>query len=412
MNPKKNATSIGEKRSLARRLCGFAPGLGALLALTTGVASADITTEQKISIQGIGPMSFADMSGATRTAISGNRSRTDSDLVMQSKLVRFLARNAAGPTAEIVLLDSDKLYHLNLNKKEYTEQSFEELRNNMQKALQSGKSDSAEARQQPSAIDQSKCDWLPPKSDVKSGAKATVAGFDAQEIIITAEQPCKDKETGAICEIALTVDEWLASSFSTNEEITKYHNAYAQKLGLDTVGQDASDRAKAMFSQYKGVWEDIASKMKDAKGYPVKTSFSLAIGGEQCKQAQSAKQQSGGGEDGGSNASSGASSGSASSSGGSSAPTSAADIANQVGAKLGSLFHRKKDDSQAAASNQGTQSPAAAAASAAPAATGPSGTIPLMTISSELVSVSTAPIPANAFDVPADFKKVERKGAT
>jgi hypothetical protein len=389
-------------------VCGFALGLGALLALAAGLASADVTTEQKVSIQGIGPMSFADMSGTSKTVISGNRSRTDSDMVMQSKLIRFLARNAVGPTAEIVLLDSDKLYHLNLNKKEYTEQSFEELRNNMQKALQSSKGDAADARQQPSAIDQSKCDWLPPKSDVKTGAQGTVAGFAAQQIIITAEQPCKDKDTGAICEIALTVDEWLTSSFSTNDEITKYQKAYAQKLGLDAMGQDASDRAKAMFSQYKGVWQDIASKMKDTKGYPVKSSFSLAIGGDQCQQAQSAKQQSGGSGDGASNASSGSSSGS------SSAPTSPAELANQVGAKLGSLFHRKKDDSQAAASNQGTQSQTAASppAPAAPAATGPSGTVPLMPISSELVSVSTAPIPTNAFDVPADFKKVERKGAT
>jgi hypothetical protein len=399
----KNATRIG----------GFALGLGALLALAAGVASADITTEQKVSIQGIGPMSFADMSGTTRTAISGNRSRTDSDMVMESKLVRFLARNAIGPTADIVLLDGDKLYHLNLNKKEYTEQSFEELRGNMQKAMQGGKGDAAEARQQPSAIDQSKCDWLPPKSDVKTGAKAKIAGFDAQQIIITAEQPCKDKESGAICEIALTVDEWLASSFSTNEEITSYHKAYAQKLGLDAVGQDASDRARAMFGQYKGVWEDIASKMKDAKGYPVKSSFSLAIGGDQCKQAQTAKDQSGGGANGGSSASSGSSSGSTSSSEGSSTPTSPGELANQVGAKLGAFFHRKKDDSQAAANSQGGQSQTAAApaAPAAPAATGPSGTIPMMTISSELVSVSTASIPANAFDVPADFKKVERKGA-
>jgi len=384
-------------------ICGSTVGLGALLLLTAASASADITTEQKVSIQGIGPMSFADMSGTTRTAISGDRSRTDSDLIMQSKLVRFLAHNAVGPTAEIVLLDGDKLYHLNLNRKEYTEQSFEELRGNLQKALQSGRSDATEARQQPSAIDQSKCDWLPPKSDVKSGAKATVAGFDAQEIVITAEQPCKDKETGAICEIALTLDEWLAPSFSTNEEITRYHKAYAQKLGLDAAGQDASDRAKAMFSQYKGVWEDVASRMKDAKGYPVKSSFSLAIGGEQCKQAQTARQESGGSGEGASSTSSGSSPGSGASSG----RTSPADLANQVGAKLGSLFHRKKDDSQAPASNPGTQSQTPAA----PAATGPSGTIPLMTISSELVSVSSAPIPANAFEVPADFKKVERKGA-
>src|SRR6185437_15695393 len=302
-------------------ICGSTVGLGALLLLTAASATADITTEQKVSIQGIGPMSFADMSGTTRTAISGNRSRTDTDMVMQSKLVRFLARNAVGPTAEIVLLDGDKLYHLNLTKKEYTEQSFEELRSNMQKALQGGKSDSAQARQQPSAIDQSKCDWLPPKSDVKTGGKASIAGFDAQQIVITAEQPCKDKDTGAICEIALTVDEWLASYFSTNEEITKYHKAYAQRLGLDTVSQDANERAKAMFSQYKGVWEDIASKMKNAKGYPVRSSFSLAIGGDQCKQAQTAKQQSG---DSGSNPSSG----SASSSGSSSAPTSPAELGN------------------------------------------------------------------------------------
>jgi hypothetical protein len=380
--------------------CGFALGLGVLLALASGLASADVTTEQKISIQGIGPMSFADMSGTTKVAISGDRSRTDTDVVMQSKLVRFLARNAVGPTAEIVLLDSDKLYRLNLNKKEYSEESFEELRANLQQALQGGKGEAPEARQQPSAIDQSKCDWLPPKSDVKkTGAQANIAGYDAQELLITAEQPCKDKESGAICEIALTVDEWLATSFATHDEVAKYHQAYAKKLGLDTaLTQDASDRAKAMFSQYKGVWEDIATRMKDVKGYPVRSSFSLAIGGEQCKQAQSARQEAG--DNGGATAESGAS--------GSASPTSPVDLAKQAGAKLGSLFHRKKDDAQTQAA-----APAAPATPApAPAATGPSGTIPLMTISSELVSVSTAPIPADAFTVPPGFKKVERKGAT
>ena len=381
--------------------------LAALLALTAGTASADVTTEQKISIQGLGPMSFADMSGTTRLAISGSRSRTDSDVVMQSKLVRFLARGAAGPTAEIVLLDSDKLYRLNMNRKEYSEQSFEDLRSNMQKALQGGRGDAGEARQQPSAIDQSKCDWLPPKSDVKkTGAQATVAGYQAEEVLITAEQPCKDKESGSICEIALSVDEWLAPSFATSDEVAKYHKAYAQKLGLDsaTLNQDASDRAKAMFSQYQGVWEDIVTKLKGVKGYPVRSSFSLAIGGDQCKQAQSAREQAGDTHSSDTDSSS--------SGGSSAAPTSPADLANQVGAKLGSLFHHKKADSQAAADHQGTQSPPAATTPATPAATGPSGTIPLMTISSELVSVSTAPIPANAFDVPADFKKIERKGAT
>ena len=376
-------------------VCGFVAGLAALLALVAGTASADVTTEQKMSVEGVGMMAVGNMSGTTKTAISGSRSRTDSDLQLQSKFVRFLARNAVGPTAEIVILDSDKMYRLNMNKKEYTETTFAEFRARMQNALhgaQDGNGGNEAARQQPSAIDQSKCEWLEPKSEVKkTGQKATLAGFDAEQIVITAEQPCKDKQTGAICEIALTLDEWMAPKFITNDEVMKYHKAYAQKLGLDQAfNQDANDRAKAMFGQYKGLWANVADKMKDVKGYPVKSSFSLALGGDQCKEAQSAQQQQPSG-DGGTDSSSGSAPG---------------DLAKNVGAKLGSLFRKKKDDAPPADSGQGQ------AAAVAPAVTGPSGTIKLMTINTELVSVSTAPISSDTFEIPAGFKKVEQKGAS
>ncbi len=378
-------------------ISGFLAGLSALLAIATGTAYADVTTQQKMSVEGVGMMAVGNMSGTTTTAISGNKSRTDSDVQLESKFVRFLARNAVGPTAEIVLLDSDKMYRLNLNKKEYTETSFADFRARMQNAMQ-GKG--GEARQQPSAIDQSKCEWLEPKSDVKkTGQKATIAGFDAEEIVITAEQLCKDKETGAICEIALTLDEWMAPKFITNDEVMKYQKAYVQKIGLDqALNQDANERAKALFGQYKGVWADIANKMRDAKGYPVRSSFSLALGGDQCKQAQAAQQQSGD--------SSG--SGGSGSTDGSSSSGSPSDLAKNMGAKLGSLFHKKKDDAPPADSS-GAQSQAAAVP---PAVAGPAGTIKLMTINTELVSVSTAPVSSDKFEIPAGFNKVEQKGAT
>jgi hypothetical protein len=376
-------------------LSGLIAGLAALFAAAAGTASADVTTQQKMSVDGVGMMAVGNMSGTTTTAISGNRSRTDSDVQLESKFVRFLARNAVGPSADIVLLDSDKLYHINMNKKEYTESSFAELRTRMHNALQGKGAGDGETPRQPSAIDQSKCEWLEPKSEVKkTGQKATLAGFDAEELVITAEQPCKDKETGAICEIALTLDEWLAPKLITNDEVMKYHRAYAQKLGLDqALNQDVNDRAKALFAQYKGIWADIVNKMKDAKGYPVRSSFSLAIGGDQCKQAQAAQQQSGDGNSGSSDSSSGSSSG---------------DLAKNMGAKLGSLFHKKKDEAPPADSQSGQGQ----AAAVPPAVAGPSGTMRLMTINTELVSVSTAPIPSDKFEVPAGFKKVEQKGAT
>ena len=122
---------------LSRTCTAFA--LGIILAAGTQVASADITTQQRISIDGIGGISIANMSGTTTTIISGERSRTESDLQLQSKLVRRLARGAAGPHVDIVRLDEDKIDHLDVNKKEYTESTFEQMRARMQKAMDRGR---------------------------------------------------------------------------------------------------------------------------------------------------------------------------------------------------------------------------------------------------------------------------------
>jgi hypothetical protein len=356
--------------------------LCSILTLTAGIARADITLERTMSVEGVGMMAFGNMSGTTKTTISGDKSRTDSDVKMQSKLVRMLAHNAVGPSAEIVRLDQDKLYHLNINKKEYTETTFEQMREQLKKM--SDQMNSADERKQPSAIDESKCEWLPPKVDVKkSGEKATFAGYDSDRVTITATQPCKDKETGSICEVGLVLDEWVAPGFTESAEAQKYAKAYAAKLGLDaSTSQDIAQRVQSMFGRYKGIWSEIVTKMQGTKGYPVKTSFTLAIGGQQCRNANVQQAQSGDNSD---------SSGSAGGPGG---------LAGAVAGKLGGLFHKKKDDSEAAAA------PAAGTTTPVPV---PPGDVPLMTISSQLVSVSTNGASADAFTVPADFKRQESK---
>jgi len=352
--------------------------MGGILGFAAGTAQADITIERTTSVNGVGAMAFANMSGTSKTSISGDRSRTDSDMKMQSKIIGFLAHNALGPSAEIVLLDQDKLYRLNMNKKEYTETTFEQLRAQMQKV--SDQLNSSEDRKQPSAVDQSKCVWLPAKVDVaKSGEKAQFAGYDAQRVTITATQPCQDKETGAICEIALVLDQWTSADFAESSEARKFHTAYASKMGIDiSNSQDVSERAKALFSQYKGVWTDVAAKMQSVKGYPVKSSFTLGLGGPQCKDSNSQQAQTSQTDN--------------------SSP-SPGGIAGAVAGKLGGLFQKKKDTAEA---------PAAATPAAAPAAM-PPGDVALMTVSSQVVSVSTNAVSADAFTVPAGFKKIESK---
>jgi hypothetical protein len=351
--------------------------LSGILSFTTGAARADITLEQSTAVEGVGIMSVGNMSGTSKTIIAGDRARTDSDLQLKSRFVRMLAGSAMGPTAQIVRLDQGKIYQLDLKRKQYTEMTFDELHAQLQNAMNQANQAGENGKPAPSPIDESQCEWLEPKADIKkTGEKGTFAGFEAERVTITASQPCKDKKTGAICEIALSLDEWVAPKFNGGDEALKFHRAYAQKMGLDAASaQDVSARAQTLFGRYKGAWSQIASKMKDTKGYPVKMSFGLAIGGEQCQSAQSQQQQQ--------------TTENQSTPGG---------LAGQIGGKIaGALFHRKKDDSQ----------PAQAQQSSPPAA--PPGTVPLMTITSELLSVSTASASPDSFDVPADFKKTQPK---
>jgi hypothetical protein len=356
-----------------------AAGLGIILGLALGIAQADVTIEHSTAVEGVGAMAFGNMTGTSRTIISGDKSRTESDMKIQSKVVGFLARNSAGPSAEIVLLDDDKLYHLNINRKEYTETSFEQIRAQMQKATD--QMNSNQDKRQPSAVDQSKCQWLPPKVTVnKSGEKAQFAGYDSERVTITAAQPCEDKDTGSICEVALVLDEWLAAGFTESSEVRKYYASYAQKMGFDPKGsQDITDRAKAMFSQYKGIWTEVASKMQNMKGYPVRSSFTLALGGPQCKDSNAQQPPPDQSAD---NA------------------RSPNDVASAMAGKLSGLFHKNKDDSPP---------PAAQAAPTLTPVVLPPGDVALMTMSSQLTSVSTASASPDVFVVPPDFKKIETK---
>lgn len=363
-------------RSLSRpaSLCA----LSGILIFAAGAARADVTLENTIAVEGVGAMAMGNLTGTTRTTIAGDKSRTDSDIQMKSRLVRMLAHNAVGPTATIVRLGDDRIYHLNINKKEYTETTFEQLREQMSRLSDQMSQAGDKAGQSPSAVDESKCDWLPPKvQSNKTGEKAQIAGYDAERLTVVASQPCKDKETGAVCEITLALDEWIASGFTESAEAQKFHKAYAAKIGFDvSSSQDFSQRAQAMFGRYKGLWSELVTKMQSMKGYPVKSGFTLAVGGEQCKSAQQAK--SGSSDD--------------SSSG------SSGDLANQVAGKLGSLFHKKKDDQAAAQPAQAASPPPV-----------PAGEVILMTITSQLVSVSSNAASPDAFVVPADFKKRESK---
>lgn len=344
-----------------------------VLSLTLVTAAhADITIEERISLQGAGVMSMANMNGSTRTAISGKNARTESELQMQSRLVRMFARDNA--TAEIVRLNEDKVYELDVKKKSYTETSLAQRRAQLEKALEQQRQAQAQQQQTSSGVDESQCEWLPPKVDViRTGEKNTFAGFDAERVTVSAVQSCKVKNSDQICDFGLALDQWVAPQFEGDDEAMAYYRAYAEKMGMNAgTSRDFSERAEAMFGRYKDMWKDVAAKMRDIKGYPVKSSFGFGMGGPQCQDAKQAQANQ-------------------------SQPTSGmGGITGQIGGAIGGLFGKKKKEN-------------APAEQAAAPTTLPNGLIPLMTLTNELVSVSHAAVSPQMFEVPADFKKEQGK---
>ena len=345
----------------------------------SNLAMADVTLSERVNIEGTGVLSMANMSGTTTTTISGDKARMESDLQMQSRMVRMFAR--MGPTADIVRLDQDKVLQLDLKKKQYSEFTFEQRRAQMQAAMEQ----SHKAQPPVAGVNESDCEWTDPKADVKrTGERSNIAGMSAERVTITASQGCRDKKTGSVCEFGLLLDEWISPEFIGGDTARKFYTAYGQKMGLDAAfARDGAQRAETLFKRYKGIWSEVATKMKDVKGYPIKSSFALAVGGPQCQSTQQSTQTAQNGGDSSTPSSS-------------PAPTDAAGVANKI---VGSIFNRKRAAQQA----QTDQS-----AAAQPAMT-VNGMVPLLTVTSELISVSQDAAPPSAFEPPADFKKVRAK---
>jgi hypothetical protein len=346
--------------------------------LAVNIAQADVTVQERLAVEGQGIMSMANMSGVSTKSISGKRSRVESDLQMESRLMRTFARGM-GPHSEIVRLDDDKVYDINTKKKEYTESSLAARRAQLEKATEQSRQ-AQEKQPAPTGIDESQCDWSEPTAEVnKTGAKATIAGYPAEQVSVVAKQSCKDRKTGSVCDIALMLDEWLAPGLDAGDEVTKFNAAYAQQMGLATGGRDVTERAQALFGRYKGAWAKVADKMRDIKGYPVKTSFAFGMGGAQCH-GESA---------------SGSSEQSANTGGGAASGPTPGGLAGQI---AGSLFGRKKKQEEA--------QPAAAATPAAPLPAGMSNMVVPLKITAELISIDKNSLSASTFEVPAGFKKV------
>ncbi len=362
------------------------PALAAALAaapVAPTAVRADVTIEQKTSLE---VASLIRVHGAMTTSIGLDKKREDTESHCEGVMSLVCGNLRSG---EIVRLDRGVTWHLQPEKKTYRETVFAtpgqiaEMRARMQANLEKMRSCPVSQKQQP--IDRSKCQMSPPKIEVrKMNDRLTIAGHDAERTSATLTESCTDRDTGDVCDTVIAVDVWLTQDrLPGADDRRAFGQAYARKLGLeDAQGALRGDFAKYL-APYAAQIKELTDKSAEFKGQPLRTSLRVVMGGPQCKAAANAGDSSGGSAD-------------------SANPmANVAQAGKAIGSAFGGLFHKKKtEDSQAPAANTpNTPSPA------------PAGPDPyaqytqLATFSIETLKISDDAIPAERFEVPADWRK-------
>ncbi len=226
----------------------------------TALVRAEVKTEEKSQFKMEGLMGrmmgmFAGKAakeGVTSTvAVKGNRKVTTSE-----------------NTSEIIDLAEEKIYQLDLKKKNYEVVTFEEMRRRLQeaqeKAAKAARDDSKDAQQKQMEMD---------FSMKESGQKRSIAGYECREVVMTITMREKGKTLEEAGGMVMTSHLWLGPSISAMKEINDFDLRYAKAMGL-AAGLGSAEQMAMMTAMYPGM-KDMMEKVQtvNMEGTPILTEM-------------------------------------------------------------------------------------------------------------------------------------------
>jgi hypothetical protein len=395
-------------RSAIARLSSIALCAGCALALLGQPAVADVTIQRQSTYD----LTFITAHDTSTDYISGDKQRSDSE-VRCDGMMSLLCRKIGG--GEITRLDKDLVWTLNPKDKEYTETHFptpaerqaaeEKMRAMLEKLKQ------CPARQGSNTPDTSKCQMSPAKVEShQTDQHQTIAGHDARLSQVTLTESCHTPDNSDTCDFVVTLDSWLTQDeLPGSAERKAFAESYLKKLGLTDANGSLQKMLQGFLAQYGDALKEVSAKAKDFKGYPLKTSIRIMFGGAQCaaakKSAGSGSTASGGAVADASTAAGQAaassSTGEAQSAAGQAAQNAAGNgVAGRIFGSAAGAFTNKLAGGLFGKKPAAT--PATAATADAPPV--PPNMVLFATITVETSSITTTPIAADEFEIPAGWK--------
>lgn len=281
-----------------KRLARIAAVAIPLLTLTVAHTYADVKTREETSIKFEGLLgkfvnffSRGKAEGVTSTAaVKGNRKASMNDT-----------------TGQIIDLSEEKVYDLDIKKKEYRVTTFEQIRQKMrEEAERARKQQQREEPPSEKGEPQKPTKEYEVDFDVKdTGQKKQLIGYDTHETIVTVTVREKGKTLEESGGIVLTSDMWLGPRIPELKELADFEIRYWKQLqegsGVPTMSPEQMAQVMALFPLFGKAMERMQKDGDKLNGTPLDTTMTLEAvkSKEQMTQQSQQSSSSGGGGIGG-----------------------------------------------------------------------------------------------------------------
>jgi|GEM_PF-555397 hypothetical protein len=221
---------------------------GAVLVFSAVSLRAEIKTQEKSQVQ------FPGMLGRMMNFFGGKAMREGVVDTVAVKGNRKITLNDT--TGQIIDLDEEKIYDLDMRSKTYKVQTFDDVRRQMEQAQERARQ--AQQKQESSGEPKKAA---PPPSDAKqmqidfdlkqTGQTRNINGYDCREVVMTITVHEKGKTLEQSGGMVMTTHEWLTRKIDAMKEIADFDRRYAEKLrGPAFAAMPSADQMAAAAAAY------------------------------------------------------------------------------------------------------------------------------------------------------------------
>lgn len=237
----------------------------AAMVLMSTAAFADFTYTETTQVTGGSMLSLMKMAGTfSKQARDIGKPIVSTVTIKGNRMARI-----SPDTTEIIDLDAETITNIDNVKHQYTVVTFEQLKRQIQAAMQKAKEQQAkETKTEPQPAQPSNTEVTFEAHVRNTGQSKEIAGMSANESILAMKMNATDTTSGQSGAMAITNDMWLVEEIPGYEEVNAFNRKFVAKMG--TVLSDAVN--PSMLAQYRGAGQglgDMAKEMSKIKGTPV-----------------------------------------------------------------------------------------------------------------------------------------------